>query len=65
MVKTPISEKYALTIKEAASYFNIGENKLRNMVKSNKNADYLFWNGNRAMIKRVMFEKYMDRADCL
>lgn len=28
-----LSEKYALTIDEAAQYFNIGKNKLRELVK--------------------------------
>ena len=31
----PLSEKYALTIKEAAIYFNIGNKKLRRLAEEN------------------------------
>ena len=33
MKETPISEKYTLTIKEAASYFNIGVKKMRRLAE--------------------------------
>ena len=56
----PIWEKYALTINEAAEYFHIGENKLRSIVDSDLDAEYLLYNGNRIMIKRRLFEQYID-----
>lgn len=56
----PIWEKYSLSIEEAAAYFRIGENKLRNMIAENPDASYLLWNGNRAQIKRKQFEKILD-----
>lgn len=56
----PIWEKYTLSIEEAAEYFRIGENKLRNIISENKFADFILWNGNRAQIKRRLFEKYID-----
>ena len=58
----PLWEKYTLTIREAARYFNIGEKKLRRIVEENPNADFIFMNGNRAMFKRTLFEKYVDEA---
>lgn len=58
--KVPVCEKYALTITEAAEYFHIGENKLRNVVDSNLEANYLLFNGNRILIKRKLFEQYLD-----
>ena len=61
----PIWEKYTLTIEEAAAYFRIGENKLRNMVNENKNAEYLLWNGNRVQIKRVLFERFVDNLEAI
>ena len=64
-IKVPIWEKYTLTIEEAAAYFRIGENKLRNLINDNKNADYLLWNGNRVQIKRVMFERFIDSIEAL
>ncbi len=58
--KVLVWEKYALTITEAAEYFHIGENKLRNVVDSNLEANYLLFNGNRILIKRKLFEQYLD-----
>ena len=58
----PIWEQYILTITEASKYFRIGENKLRQLVADNPNADYLLTNGNRTMIKRKLFEEYIDSA---
>lgn len=61
----PIWEKYTLTIVEAAAYFRIGENKLRNLVNENPDADYILWNGNRPQIKRIKFEKMIDRLSTI
>lgn len=61
MKDIPLWEKYTLTVEEAALYFRIGENKLRKLISDDKNATYILWNGNRPQIKRVMFEKMVDR----
>lgn len=61
----PIWEKYTLTIQEAAEYFRIGENKLRDIVKENRNAPFILWNGNRPQIKRKLFEEYVDRINSI
>ena len=61
----PVWEKYTLTIVEAAAYFRIGENKLRNIVNENPDADYILWNGNRPQIKRIKFEKLIDRLNTI
>ncbi len=61
----PLWEKYTLSIEEAAIYFRIGENKLRNLVESNRNANYLLWNGNRVQIKRALFEKFIDELEAI
>ena len=55
-------ERYLLTIREAAEYFHIGEKKLRQIVEENSTADFIIMNGNRAMIKRKVFEQYLDQA---
>lgn len=59
-VIVPIWEKYSLSIEEAAAYFRIGENSIRQILNENPDADFWFWNGNRKQIKRKLFEKYMD-----
>ena len=62
MIEIPIWEKYTLTIREAAEYFHIGEKKMRQIVDENYNANFILMVGNRAMIKRKLFEKYIDMA---
>lgn len=61
----PIWEKYTLTVDEAAAYFRVGENKLRKLIQENKDAEYIIWNGNRAQIKRNLFEKFIDSCCAL
>lgn len=64
-LKIPIWEKYTLSVEEAAAYFRIGENKLRQIINEGKNANYLLWNGNRPQIKRVIFEKFIDNISLI
>lgn len=65
MKEMPFWEQYALTIEEAASYFRIGEKKLRQIANDNIDADFLLWVGTRVLIKRELFEKYLDRQNAL
>ena len=57
----PYWKKYTLSIEEAASYFRIGEGKLRKLVSDNPNAEY----GNRVQIKRTRFEKFIDTLSAI
>lgn len=60
-VTVPIWEKSNLTLEEAASYFNIGINKIREM----SNADdcpYVLWVGNKRLIKRRKFDDFLMEA---
>ncbi len=57
----PIWAKYALTLPEAASYFHLGYSKLREIVRKDKYAEYLLWNGGRVYIKRKLFEEYLNK----
>ena len=61
----PIWKKYTLSVEEAAVYFRIGENKLRRLINENKSADYLLWNGSRALIKREKFERFVDELETI
>ena len=56
----PVSEKYLLTIKEAAAYFGIGEKRIRFLVQSN--SDLGIMNGDRLMVNRKRFEKFIDET---
>ena len=62
MIEIPYWEKYMLTLREAAEYFHIGEKKMRQIVDENMDAKFLLENGNRVMIKRKLFEEYLDTA---
>lgn len=59
-MEIPIWEKYALTIDEAALYFRIGENAIRRIISENQDANFWFMIGNRKLIKRVLFEEYVN-----
>lgn len=56
----PWWQKYTLTLNEASEYFGIGYKKLKLFVQEHSDEDFVLWNGNRALIKREQFEKYMD-----
>lgn len=61
----PIWEKYALSIEEAAEYFGVGENRLRDLIKEQQDANYFLWIGNRTKIKRRLFENYLDQVNVI
>lgn len=61
----PIWEKYALSIEEAAEYFGVGENRLRDLVKEQQDANFFLWIGNRTKIKRRLFENYLDQINVI
>ena len=65
MIEIPYWEKYMLTLREAAEYFHIGEKKMRQIVDDNMDAKFLLENGNRVMIKRKLFEEYLDKANVI
>lgn len=62
MSEVRICEKYALTVEEAALYFQIGINKLRTIIANNRSADYLLQNGTKTLFKRVKFEQWLDKT---
>jgi len=57
--EVPISEKYNLSVYEAAAYFNIGEKKLRQMIAENPDR-FAFESGHRILIIRHKFEEFLD-----
>ncbi len=54
----PVGDKYMLTIKEASNYFSIGEKKLRRLAEEHT-GDFAVINGNRYLIIRTKFEKFL------
>lgn len=59
-----IADKFLLTFAEAARYFGIGENKLRNMADIG-DPDWVLYNGGRKLIKRVRLETILMDAETI
>jgi excisionase family DNA binding protein len=55
----PICDKIAWTIPETAQISNIGENKLYELVK-NPRCPFVLFVGNKRLIKKKEFEKYIS-----
>lgn len=62
MIEIPYWEKYMLTLREAAEYFHIGEKKIRQIVDEKMDANFILTSGNRVMVKRKLFEEYLNQA---
>lgn len=61
----PVQERYCITVEEAVAYTLIGENRLRELIKQNKHADFLIWTGSTVRIKRPQFEKFLEKINYL
>ena len=61
MKEVPIWEKANLTLKEAALYFGIGQNKLREMTDM-RNCNFVLVVGTKRLIKRKQLEKYLENT---
>ena len=60
-----ICEKYALTVAEAAIYFEIGEKKLRSMIEEYSHLGLFIQNGVKYTIKRQKFEAFLNEASVI
>ena len=58
-IQIPIYEKANLTLDEAAAYFNIGKHKLRQLT-NDPSCEYVLFVGEKRLIKRIPFEKYLN-----
>ena len=50
-----------LTLEEAAAYFGIGINKLRE-ISDKDNCPFVLWVGSKRLIKRKMLEEYLSKV---
>ena len=62
VISVPVSQKYALTLREAAAYFNIGEKKIRHLVEKHR-GEFSLMSGNRNLIVRTKFEDFLNHTD--
>ena len=59
--KVPVSEKFMLTIQEAAEYFNLGERKVRRLAEENL-GKVSVQNGRKVLIVREKMEKFLSQV---
>lgn len=64
MKEVPIWKKNTLTLEEAAAYFGIGVNKLREM-SDVAACSFVLWVGNKRLIKRRKLEEYIDSVEVI
>lgn len=57
----PIWEKANLTLEEAAAYFGVGINKLRQLT-DDSNCKFVLWCGSKRLIKRKVLEEYFEKT---
>ena len=58
-LQIPIWEKSNLTVEEAAVYFNIGRDKIRRL-SNEPNCEFVLFIGEKRLIKRRQFEKFLE-----
>ncbi len=59
--EVPLWHKSNLTIEEAAAYSGIGIGKLYDMT-SCEDCPFVLWIGNRRLIKRQVFDEYIEKT---
>lgn len=55
-----INEKIGLSIDEAAEYASIGHNRLRAIIEDNPDLDFILHKGKQIIIKRPLFEQWIN-----
>ena len=59
------SEKYFLTVAEAATYFNIGTKQLVHFLETPDGANLMIQVGVKRLVNRKKMEKYLDQISSL
>lgn len=63
-IVVPVSEKFMLSIKEASAYFSIGTKKMRRLAEDNI-GEFAVCSGNRYLIIRAKFEKFIEESSAV
>ncbi len=63
-LKLPVGDKYALTLREASAYFNIGEKKIRRLAEDHR-GEFSLYSGNKYLIIRHKFEKFLEETQTI
>lgn len=64
IIEIPIWNKANLTLEEAAKYSNIGINKLREL-SNERNCPFVLWVGTKRLIKRRIFDDYIEKISVI
>lgn len=59
--EVPVWEKATLTLEEAAAYSNVGVNRLR-VISDAENCNFVLWVGKKRLIKRKLFEAFLEKS---
>ena len=60
----PLWKKMNLTMEEASVYSGIGLNTIRDLT-NNPNCDFVLWVGTHRLLKRKMFEQFIERTNAI
>lgn len=63
-ITVPVSEKFMLSIREASAYFSIGTKKMRRLAEDNI-GEFAVCSGNRYLIIRAKFEKFIEESSAV
>lgn len=61
----PLAQRYCLNVKQASAYFGIGEKKLRKIVDDNIDSGMIIQNGTKRLIKRELFEQWLNELTAI
>lgn len=56
----PLYKKTNLTLNEASEYSGIGINKIRE-ITNEEDCNFVLWVGTKRLIKRKLFDKYIEK----
>uniref|UniRef100_UPI0038CD2924 excisionase n=1 Tax=Parablautia muri TaxID=2320879 RepID=UPI0038CD2924 len=60
MKEVPVWIKSNLTLEETAAYSGIGINRIRE-ISNDENCPFVLWVGNKRLIKRRLFDAYIEK----
>ena len=63
--EVPLWLRYALTLSEAAQYFNIGERKLQQIADENRDTGFVIYNGVKLLFKREKFAEWLNETNAI
>ncbi len=59
-----IKDKYMLSLKESAAYFNINEKRIRRLMEDHP-GELGMMNGTKVLINRTKFEEFLDSTSAI